>query len=259
MYPIIPGGINSFLLVVVFIVIGATWYLTRIITSEGYSPRQIILLQFGLVLIALIGAKVFSLHLREWQLATLLSELESGWNYPGALIGLLLIAPWWVKVTLPGLPAARLCDNLAIVTAFSLAAFRVNCYLKGCCTGAPCEGAFCLSYAPGSTVWQQHLLNGHITHASQWSVPVLPLHLLFMCSSLLIGFFLVWFDKHKKFDGQVVLMFMFTHEASKAVLESFRVPYAPDIQMVSIAIAVFGALGLLIGAASRRLTFAERR
>lgn len=245
MYPAELLGIDSFLLVVAFIVIGATAYLIRVITAQGYSLWQVFLLQLGLVVVALIGAKAFSLYLRDWHVEQLSWELWGGWKYPGALIAMILATPLLVRLMLPGMPIARLADKLAIIAAFSLAIFRVSCFLKGCCTGAVCNGTYCIPYANGSAAWYHQVHSGHITHASQWSAPVLPLHLFFMLSSAAIGLFLLWFDNRKRFDGQLVLIFMFAHETMKALLESFRVPYSQDTQMVSIIIAAIGFFGLL--------------
>lgn len=246
MHPADILGVDSFLLVVGFIVFGATLYLIRAITAQGYSYLQIVLLQLGIVVAAIIGAKVFSLYLRGWEVWPWRAELTSGWKYPGALVAMILVTPLWVRVALPGMPIMRLADKLAIVAAFSLAVFRISCFLKGCCTGAVCTEAYCIPYAPGSATWYQHLHSGHIASPSEWSAPVLPLHLFLMLASLSVGLFLLWFEKRKKIDGHLVLVFMFGHEASKAILESFRIPYSMDTQMVSVAIAAIGLLGLLL-------------
>lgn len=246
MHPADILGVDSFLLVVAFISIGGTWYLIREVTAQGYSYKQFLLFQLGFVVVTLIGAKLFSVYLRGGQVYTLSWELSSGWKYPGALIGMILVIPIWIRFALPGMPLARLADKLVIVTAFSLAIFRVSCFLKGCCTGSVCNGTYCIPYANGSAAWYHQVHSGHITQASEWSAPVLPLHLFFMLASAAIGLFLLWLEKRKKFDGQLVLAFMFGHEFMKAVLESFRVPYSQDTQMVSIIIAVVGLVGLML-------------
>lgn len=77
---------------------------------------------------------------------------------------------------------------------------------------------------------------------------VIPLHLFMMVVSLLIGLFLIWFDKGRQYNGQVLLMYLFLHEGDKAVMEVYRVPFIQDLQTVSWVASGIGLAGLIMAA-----------
>lgn len=245
MHPLPIFGLDAFYLVLLIMVPPAVFYLGREIHKAGYSLTRFVALQIGIAVVCLLGAKLFSLYLRDWQWAGMDYEMLGGWKYPGAIVGVMAFSPLLIRATLPDYPVTRFFDKLVIVMAFCLAVFRLNCLMKGCCTGPICDGQFCISYAPGSAVWYEHLKHGHLSNPTDRSLAVMPLHLYFLFSSLAVAVFLKWYEPRKAYDGQVVLLFLFLHEGTKAALELWRVPFSWEIQSVSLALCL-GALVLLI-------------
>lgn len=246
MHPHPIFGIDSFHLILGVLLPLTFVYLAMQVRAAGYSYTRFMLLQIGLIIVALIGAKLFSAYMRDWGLHGWQWEVMNGWRYPGAVIGMLLFWPLIIRTTLPGYSIAQYCDKLAIVVAFCMAAIRINCILNGCCTGPVCDGPLCLTYAPGSAVWYEHLKHGQLAHPEQRSLTVVPLHLYFMLASLAVGVFLLWFEKRKHYAGQLVLLYLLLHEGSKALLEIWRVPHADNIQLVSVCLAVSAAIALFV-------------
>ena len=153
--------------------------------NDGIRIGRSILLLLAIAVVALLGAKLFSLYVRGWESYSPLSaELRGGLRYPGALIGMLFIGPLLKRWLLPELPLGRFLDVLAITVCFCFALVRISCLLNGCCTGPACDGFYCLSYAPGSQAWYTQLQQGMLPSHTHPSHPVLPLHLLFMAASL---------------------------------------------------------------------------
>ena len=215
--------------------------------NEGIRAGRAIILLLSLAFVALLGAKLFSLQVRGWELYQPLSyELRGGLRYPGALLAMILLGPLLKRWILPTLPLRRFLDVLAITVCFSFALVRISCFMNGCCTGPECTAAYCLSYQPGSQVWYLQLQQGLLEHASHPSHPVLPLHFLFMAASLAVGIFLMWFDGRRGFDGQIALLYLVLHDGAKGLLESFRVPYVPQLQLTSLLISVAGLIALII-------------
>ena len=214
--------------------------------NEGVRAARATLLLLGVAVLALLGAKLFSLHVRGWELYDpLYAELRGGWRYPGALIAMALLGPVLQRLLLPGLSLGRFLDVLAITVCFCFALIRISCLMNGCCTGAQCDAFYCLSYEPGSAVWYHHVKQGLLPTAAHPSHPVLPLHLLFMAASFLVGLFLLWFDGRRQYDGQVALLYLFLHDGAKGLLESFRDPYLVELQMTSLSVSALGLAGLL--------------
>lgn len=221
--------------------------------NDGVKPLRATLLMLAIAIVALLGAKLFSLHVRGWELRSPLSaELRGGWRYPGALIAMALCGPVLQRIFLPGLPLGRFLDVLAITVCFCFALVRITCLMNGCCTGPQCDAFYCLSYAPGSQVTYLQAQQGLLHFGRDVSHPVLPLHLLFMAASLLVGLFLMWFDSRRQYNGQIALLYLFLHDGAKGALESLREPYVFELQLTSFAVSATGLVLLLLIAWRRR-------
>lgn len=213
---------------------------------DNIRPWRAIVLLLLIAVVALLGAKLFSLHTRGWELyRPLSSELRGGLRYPGALLAMILLSPLLKRWVLPELPLARFLDVLAITVCFAFALVRITCLLNGCCTGGQCDAGYCLSYAPGSQAWYVQYKEGLLAHASHDSHPVLPLHLLFLAASVAVGIFLMWFDSRRSFNGQIALLYLVLHDGAKGLLESFRAPYVFELQLTSLLISAAGLTALL--------------
>jgi prolipoprotein diacylglyceryltransferase len=245
-YPHPIFGLDPFLVVLIFISLFGTLQFFYLLRDSGYTVRQLLLLQLCILISGLIGAKLFSLHIRGWQPFPVLShEIVSGWRYPGAIIGVFVL-PVLKRWLAPAVSLLRCGDASAIAAAFALGFFRVSCILNGCCTGAVGHEPYCWSYAKGSAVWfwqrQEGLIDGGHAH----SLPVVPLHLYLMLASFAVGVFLLWYRKSRRFDGELLLWFLLLHEGAKGIMESFRVPYIPALQYTSLAVAAAAAVALVL-------------
>lgn len=215
--------------------------------GEGMRVGRSVLLLVTIGFFALLGAKLFSLYVRDWQVFQPLSaELRGGLRYPGALLAMMLAGPLLKRWLLPSLPLFRFLDVLAITVCFCFALVRISCFLNGCCTGGQCTQFYCLSYSTGSQAWYVQYQQGLLDLPSHPSHPVLPLHFLFMLASLVVGLFLMWFDSRRTFDGQIALLFLVLHDGAKGLLESFREPYVLQLQLTSLAISAAGLIALVI-------------
>jgi phosphatidylglycerol:prolipoprotein diacylglycerol transferase len=240
-------GLDSLRALISPIAIFGILFFILYLRKEGVKAGRAIILLLLVAVVALLGAKLFSLHVRGWELyEPLHSELRGGLRYPGALLAMVLIGPLLKRWILPDLPLFRFLDVLAIVVCFSFALVRISCFMNGCCTGPECDAAYCLSYEQGSQVWYLQWKEGLLGHASHPSHPVLPLHFLFMAASFLVGMFLMWFDGRRSFDGQLALLYLVLHEGAKGLLESLRVPYVEQLQLTSLTISAVGLVLLVI-------------
>lgn len=245
MYPHPILGLDPFLVVLIVISVAGTLQFFFLLRNSGHSVRELLLLQLGILLSALIGAKLFSLYIRGWQpFPVLTHEIASGWRYPGAIIGLFVLMPLFKRLLAPRVSLLRCADASAIAAAFALAVFRISCILNGCCTGAIGD-RYCWTYAKGSAVWFTQRKQGLIPAMAEHSLPVVPLHLYLMLASLAVGFFLLWYRRHQRFDGELLLWFLLLHEGSKGVLETFRFPYIAPLQYTSVAVAAAALVALV--------------
>jgi len=247
MYPDGLFGLDWLRVLITPIAIFGIAFFVLYLRFDNVRTGRAIVLLLAIAVAALLGAKLFSLHTRGWELYQPLSaELRGGLRYPGALLAMAMLSPLLKRWLLPELPLARFLDVLAITVCFAFALVRVSCFLSGCCTGIQCDAPFCLSFAPGSQAWYEQFKAGLLPHAGHASLPVLPLHFLFGAASLAVGLFLMWFDPRRRFDGQVALLYLVLHDGAKGLLESFREPYVAELQLTSLAISAAGLIALLI-------------
>jgi phosphatidylglycerol---prolipoprotein diacylglyceryl transferase len=247
MYPSGLFGIDALRLLISPIAIFGILFFILYLRQEGIRTARAVILLLSICVAALLGAKLFSLYVRGWEPYTpLAAELSGGLRYPGALLAMLLLSPVLKRWILPELPLARFLDVLAITVCFAFALVRFSCFMNGCCTGQQCTAFYCLSYAPGSQVWYEQLQHGLLGSASLPSLPVLPLHFLFMAASLSVGLFLMWFDGRRSFNGQIALLFLVLHDGAKGLLETFREPYVAQLQITSLLTSAAGLVALLI-------------
>lgn len=239
-------GLDSLRVLISPIALFGILFFVLYLRNEGVRAGRAVLLLLCVAVVALLGAKLFSLHVRGWEVyQPLTSELRGGLRYPGALVAMVLLGPLLKRVFLPELPLTRFLDVLAITVCFCFALVRISCLMNGCCTGPECDAFYCLSYEPGSQVWYHHLKAGLLPGAAHPSHPVLPLHLFFMAASLLVGLFLLWFDGRRQYNGQVALLYLFLHDGAKGLLEFLREPYVMEVQVTSLVISAAALAALL--------------
>jgi len=253
MYPQGLFGIDALRLLLTPVALFGITFFVLYLRQDGIRAVRTVLLLLAICLVALFGAKLFSLYVRDWQLyQPLAGELRGGWRYPGALLAIIALTPLLRRWLLPELPLARFFDVLAITVCFSFALIRISCFMNGCCTGVRCDDFYCLSYASGSQVWYTHFKQGLLASPSAHSLPVLPLHFLFMAASFAVGLFLMWFDGRRQYNGQLALLYLFLHDGLKGLLETWRDPYVGQLQATSLGISAVGLLALLAIALWRR-------
>jgi hypothetical protein len=232
MYPNGLFGLDALRVMISPIAIFGTVFFILYLRNDHVKAGRAALLLVVMGIFSLLGAKLFSLYVRDWEVfEPLSSELRGG--------------PLLKRWLLPDLPLPRFLDVLAITVCLCLVLMRFSCFMNGCCTGPECTAIYCLSYEPGSSAWYVQLQEGLLDHSSHPSNPVLPLHFLFMAASLGVGVFLIWFDTKRSFNGQIGLLFLVLHDGAKGILESFRVPYVGELQLTSLSISAAALIALI--------------
>jgi len=245
MLPEILGYRPLPLLLAIAIVVGWVPAL-RAAHRDGFSGVRVVLYLLALGLIAVVGAKVYSV-LERGPFVPLSDEFRTGFRYPGGLFALVVGAPVLCFMLPVGLPVRRPLDYMAPGIAFSLAITRVDCLLAGCCAGAVCSYPWCIRFPRFSPVWNRHFDERWIEGGFAQSLAVHPLQIYFLIASLAAGWILLRVERHKTFEGQIILLFLALHEGAKYLLEFFRDPPEATIQSFSLGLACAGVIGLLVG------------
>jgi phosphatidylglycerol:prolipoprotein diacylglycerol transferase len=182
--------------------------------------------------------------------------VEGGFRLPGAALGLLFGLVVWRAVLLPGIRLGVIGDLGAIAAQFGLAVVRLGCLAEGCCFGTVCDLPWAIRFPPGSPAAAAQMALGLISPADTATLPVHPLQLYFMLLHLALGGFLLWFERRKAYDGQLLLLALLLGDGGKALLEGFRqrIPGVPEqhLRIASAALSAAAALALIVMAIRSR-------
>ena len=170
----------------------------------------------------------------------------SGLHAPGAIVGMVLAAPWVLRR--PGIAVGRFVDALVPTIGIGIAVARMGCFLNGCCYGIPCHWPWCISFPPtpaAAGVFQGGIGTG--------GTPVHPLQLYFATTGLLITAAGIWRLHRRRYEGEPALLALLIFSASSAFFELLRAKTAarvywgplPQLAWVTLTMTA-GALAVLV-------------
>ena len=222
----------------------------RLAASDGLPREKIYDLSLWMLLASLIGSKILMFftepEYRDHPLQLIsLDFLRSGGVFYGGLIGAIVVGyflmrryqlPWWKT-------ADACAPGIAIGNFFG----RQGCFAAGCCWGKPTNLPWGVKFTE----------LGHDITGVPIDTYLHPTQLYESFSMLIVFFFLLWLHKHKRFSGQVILLYALLYSVIRFVIEFFRNDPRGDIlglttmtglstsQIISIIVGV-GALVLLV-------------
>ena len=245
------------LAVAVVVGVWLTWH--RALRVEGVTPTRLRRILLSLCLGAWVGGRLhFLINSGSFAYDQIVGARRFGeifgtsFHAGGAILGLLTAA--FAALRHYRIRPSQFGDALVPGFGASLAIGRFACFLNGCCTGSVCNLPWAVSFPRPAYVWNYHVYLGLVPGTSQWSAPVHPLQLYFTAVGVVIYLLGLWMERHKRYDGQSVLLALLLVSASNAVLESFR-GYAPlrrywygtpQLTWIAAAMTVAVALVLLV-------------
>jgi phosphatidylglycerol:prolipoprotein diacylglycerol transferase len=222
----------------------------KLAARDGLPKEKVYDLSLWMLLASLVGSKVLMFftepEYRDHPLQLIsLDFLRSGGVFYGGLLGAVLTGyflmrhyklPWWKT-------ADACAPGIAVGNFFG----RLGCFSAGCCWGKPT-----------TLPWGVRFTElGHEITGVPIGVPLHPTQLYESFSMLIVFFFLLWLHKHKRFNGQVILLYALLYSILRFLIEFLRDDPRGDVfglttktglstsQLISIVVGV-GALILLI-------------
>jgi phosphatidylglycerol:prolipoprotein diacylglycerol transferase len=167
----------------------------------------------------------------------------SGFVFYGSLLTCIPIMLWFFKRN--KLPLWAMLDIMAIVTCILHCFGRIGCFMAGCCYGLPTDSAFGVVFT--SPVCQANPLN----------TPLHPTQLYEASWIFFILLVLLAMKSHRRFEGQLFLVYLMAYAAGRAVIEIFRGDLSrgfviPDILSISQLISLLVIVGALYFYVRRR-------
>src|SRR6185436_13384548 len=222
----------------------------RLARRDGLPGDKIYDLSLWMLLASLIGSKVLMLftepEYRDHPLSLFsLDFLRSGGVFYGGLLGAVIAGYFLIKrYRIDWWKTADACaPGIAIGNFFG----RLGCFSAGCCWGKPTTLPWGVKFTELG-----HEITGVPTDAY-----LHPTQLYESFSMLIVFFFLLWLHKHKRFSGQVILLYALLYSIIRFLIEFLRDDPRGDLfglttrtglstsQLISIVVGI-GALVLLI-------------
>jgi len=191
------------------------------ITWVGYEakrlkipPEKLMDLCFYIVVAAILGSRLDYMLESEPQFyrhpLDFFKIWQGGLVFQGGLIGAVLVSIWYVRRH--QLNFWKVADIFMPGVALGHVFGRIGCFSAGCCYGRPAPLGFPLSV----------IFPSNPECLAPSGIPLYPTQLMESFAELCIFLILVWFRKKKKFDGQVMLLYLILYSIVRIMLEFFR-------------------------------------
>ena len=196
----------------------AFWWLTREGRREGLDVDELASLGFWAIGGAVIGAKALMIvrTLPEYAMAP--SELfspsllTSAGDFYGGFIGALIASAIFFHRH-PGLPFWRTADLCGPAIALGQAIGRIGCLMAGDDYGRPTHLPWAVTFTDPDVA----RIGG-----APLGVPLHPVQLYESIVCLVLFAVLVRLSRHKRFDGEVILVYTLLYAMARFLLEFFR-------------------------------------
>ncbi|MFO1518146.1 MAG: prolipoprotein diacylglyceryl transferase [bacterium] len=180
----------------------------------GQPADKLMDLCFYIVISAIVGSRVFYMVAEVpefWkQPLDFFKIWEGGLVFYGGLIGAVATSAWYMRRH--HLNFWKVADIFIPGVALGHVFGRIGCFAAGCCYGRPAPEHF-----PFSVTFPTNPES-----LAPAGVPLYPTQLMEAGGELLIFLILVFLRKKKKFDGQVLLLYLILYPILRISLEFFR-------------------------------------
>jgi phosphatidylglycerol:prolipoprotein diacylglycerol transferase len=242
--------INSYGVFLALAFLCAILIAVKLAARDGLPKEKIYDLSLWMLLASLIGSKVLMFftepEYRDHPLQLIsLDFLRSGGVFYGGLLGAVATGYFLMKrYKLPWWKTADACaPGIAVGNFFG----RLGCFSAGCCWGKPTTLPWGVKFTE----------LGHEITGVPIDVPLHPTQLYESFSMFIVFFFLLWLHKHRRFSGQVILLYALLYSIIRFLIEFLRDDPRGDVfglttktglstsQLISIVVGI-GALVLLV-------------
>lgn len=190
----------------------------RLARFQGLDPDKLWNLGGLAILSGIVGAKIL-LIVNDWgyysehpsELFSAATLLQSGGVFSGGLVLAVIVCTWYIRRE--HLPWLRTADVFAPGIAIGHAFGRIGCFAAGCCWGAE-------TTKPWGVVFTNPLA-AHLVGTPLYK-HLHPTQLYEMGAETINFVILYNLVRHKKFEGQVMGLYMFLYGIERFIIEFFR-------------------------------------
>lgn len=204
-----PFTVYGYGLMIAIGVIAAFWAAEHRAPKYGLSSDTVFSLGLWCLIGGILGAKLMYYIVELPEIIrdpSLLLNFADGFVvYGGIILG---IAVGYVYTRVKKLSFLKYFDLVMPSIALAQAFGRIGCFLAGCCYGKETSAWFGITF--------------HDSPLAPNGVALIPTQLLSSAADFAHFFFLIWFAKRAKADGQVAGMYLILYSLGRFILEFFR-------------------------------------
>ena len=192
----------------------------------GIDHEKIMDLCFYIMIAAIAGSRLFYVVINHEFFLSNPLDIFKIWNgglvFYGGFIVALLTAFIYLKIH--KIPVWRTTDIAALSLAMGHFLGRLGCFSAGCCFGKECDLPWAVTFTHPETL-------------APIGIPIHPTQLYSSISNLIIFFFLWFFRKRTKFDGQLFWMYVLIYGIARSLIEIFRGDFRgnPVFELLSVS------------------------
>ncbi|MGA1824132.1 MAG: prolipoprotein diacylglyceryl transferase [bacterium] len=189
----------------------AGFIIVREAKKAGIDHNKVMDVFFYSLLSGLIGSRilyvVFNIHDYWPNIWKIFLLWEGGLVFYGGLLGGAPVCFWLIHHY--DLPILSVMDIIILPGPLAHSIGRIGCFMAGCCYGKSCD-------------WMWAVVFKHKMSLAPLHRPIHPTQLYSSFSNLIIFLILVFVNRKKRFDGQIVSLYLCLYPMSRIVNEYFR-------------------------------------
>ncbi|QPJ65632.1 MAG: prolipoprotein diacylglyceryl transferase [Candidatus Nitrohelix vancouverensis] len=189
----------------------AIMYASRQAKREGMNPQEIVDLCFYIMIASLLGARLLYVLVEFSYFSQNPLEAFKFWKgglvFYGGLIGGTIVAIVYMKRC--GMDLWKVADVLAPAIAIGQGIGRWGCFFAGCCYGRPSDVPWAITFSNAKSL-------------APLNIALHPTQIYLSLNAIAIFLILVWLQKRKHFDGQILWTYGILYAVGRFVIEYFR-------------------------------------
>ncbi len=189
----------------------AIMYASRQAKREGMNPQEIVDLCFYIMIASLLGARLLYVLVEFSYFSQKPLEAFKFWKgglvFYGGLIGGTIVAIVYMKRY--GMDIWKVADVLAPAVAIGQGIGRWGCFFAGCCYGRPSDVPWAITFT-------------NVKSLAPLNIALHPTQIYLSLNAIAIFLILVWLQKRKRFDGQILWTYGILYAVGRFVIEYFR-------------------------------------
>lgn len=198
----------------------------RAAERSGLDKDKVLDLSFGILVAAMIGSRVLFIIVN-WDeyahdLAGVFEFWKGGLVFYGGFIGAVAFSVWYMRKH--EMNFMRYADALGPTVAIGQALGRLGCFSAGCCWGGACDAhyLFAARFPQESLAYQSQAANHLVPAGALTTIPIHPTQLYEALGCALIFLFLTYWRSRKRFNGELLALYLMMYAPLRATVETFR-------------------------------------